>query len=685
MRKKHLLLALMALLCTTSLFAAKKVAFVYQSGYNVSKYVWDASGYQPSKDPIHIALAATYDVTDFVYAQTDVPDTTTLKTYDLVVLGEAVSGGQKLSNTMAKLVGKVPMLNMKAFVYTSGRWGWATPANPATKTTSVTINSGFENHAIFKGLTVTDGVVQIFDGTSTASNLIQGFGSVVSTSPIQTDHILANVTGTTSYAIHEITNLDKKYMLIPISSDVVTTVSENGVKLVVNACEYLMGGASGFDPDADFRIAYLYDSTYTGYVGIKEDPIFNYSILAEKNCEAINIKNFTATSTDTLAALQKYDLVVVSEAISSSHAFAKPLLTIVNKVPMLNFKSFFYKNTVWNWGAGKNPSTVSKNAEHGVSNIVVPKDFLGHELFANIEIPDSTISIFKTDTIYKNLMQAYVPAAGSYIENDTVLATVKGTDGVFNKAIHVHGTTNKYMLLPISSDAMMLNGAVNLSDNAFQLISNAVYYLLKSKSTVLPAVTPTVSMTYKNKLTEVSLSTTTADAKIYYTLDGTVPTTSSLVYSDTLSITDSCMIKAIAVKQGFDNSSVITATVLVKSMAATPSISVAVAETGKAVTITASEGATVYYTTNGGTPVVAKAVKYTVPFTLIRPCTVKAIAVQDGKLNSDIASEKITIDGYKERAKTLVWANFNDSPTVWIDTMTTQNVDLFGAKGYAYT
>ncbi|MDP4278123.1 MAG: FN3 associated domain-containing protein, partial [Bacteroidota bacterium] len=219
----------------------------------------------------------------------------------------------------------------------------------------------------------------------------------------------------------------------------------------------------------------------------------------------------------------------------------------------------------------------------------------------------------------------------------------------------------------------------------FQLISNAVYYLLKSKSTVLPASAPTVSMAYKNKLTEVSLSTTTADAKIYYTLNGTVPTTSSLVYSDTLSITDSCTIKAIAVKQGFDNSSVTIATVLVKSMAATPSISVAAAETGKAVTITASEGATVYYTTNGGTPVVAKAVKYTVPFTLIRPCTVKAIAVQDGKLNSDIASEKITIDGYKERAKTLVWANFNDSPTVWIDTMTTQNVDLFGAKGYAYT
>jgi hypothetical protein len=56
---------------------------------------------------------------------------------------------------------------MKAYNYTSGRWGWATPTNPSAKTTSVTINPGFETHEFFKDLVVTDNVVQIFDGSNT--------------------------------------------------------------------------------------------------------------------------------------------------------------------------------------------------------------------------------------------------------------------------------------------------------------------------------------------------------------------------------------------------------------------------------------------------------------------------------------------------------------------------------------
>lgn len=686
MKKRNLLLVLAALLCVTTLFAQKKVAFVYQSGYNVSKYVWDANGYNPTLDPIHIALASTFTVTDFVYTQTQIPDTTLLKTFDLVVMSEAMSGAQPLSNNMLSLVGDVPMLNMKAYVYTSGRWSWAPPANPATKTTSVTINPGFESHEIFKGLEVANGVVQIFDGSSTVSHLVQGFGTPIATGLIEQDKLIANVTGTTSYAIHEIANLSKKYMLIPISSDVVTTVSPNGVKLVINACNYLMGGASGFDPDAPFKIAYLYDSSYSGYVGIENDPIFNNSVIAEKECISVDIKSFTAASTDTLAAFEKYDLIVVSEAIGSGHAFAKPLLGLVNRVPMLNFKSFFYKNTVWNWGAGMNPSTVKNNAELGVAKIIVNNAYADHQLFANIEVEDSTITLFKTyDTLYKNLVQGYTATADGFISADKVLAKVKGTTATYN-AIHEHGTANKYMLLPISSDVMMLDGAINLSDNAFQMISNAVYYLIESRGNVLPATPPTFSLDYGNNVTHVTMSSLTTGAKIYYTKDGTVPTISSSLYSDIVDITDSCTIKAFAVKQGYDNSAVTSVAVAVKSMAATPVITVAAASTGKTVTITAEAGTTIYYTTNGGTPKTTSSV-YSAPLTITRPCVIKALVVQTGKLNSAVAEQAVAIDGYVERGLTLAWANFNTQPTTWVwantDTTTISTGDVI-AK-YAYT
>lgn len=687
MKKRHLLFCLAALFCVTSVSAQKKVAFVYQSGYNVSRYVWDANGYQPALDPVHAGLAAAFDVTDFVYASTDTANHETLKTFDLVVLSEAISGNSALGNNLVKLVGQVPILSMKAYHYTSGRWSWGAPANPATKTTSVTINPGFDTHPIFKDVVVTDGVVEIFDGSNTSSNLIQGFSSIISTGLIEAENIIAKITGTETYAIHELKNTAKPYMMIPISSDLITTVSANGVKLVVNACNYLMGGSGGFDPDAPFKMAYLYDSSYSTYPGIDNDPIFLYSVLGEKDCEAIDIKSFTATDTDTLAALENYDLIVVSEAIGSGHAFAKPLLQLVNRVPMLNLKSFFYKSTVWDWGAGANPST-TKNSEAGIPTIKVAASFMDHALFENIEMPDSTITLFNSyEGVIKNMVQGYTAKAGGFIADDDVLATVTGTTTTYN-AIHTHGAVNTYMLLPISSDAMVLDDAVNLSDDAFQLINNAVYYLLQTAGNVLPAVKPTLSATYGNGVTYVTMESLTEGAQIRYTTDGTEPTETSTLYSGTVEITTPCTIKAIAFKQGYDKSGVASIEIDVKAMAATPTITVEEAFDGKTITLAAAAGAKIYYSTNGATPDSVKSTLYVEPFTVLRPTVVKAVAVEEGKLYSEVAQETVAIDNYPTRGKTLVWANFNTEPTTWVwansDTTTTDNGDLFGKTGYAY-
>ena len=59
---------------------------------------------------------------------------------------------------------------------------------------------------------------------------------------------------------------------------------------------------------------------------------------------------------------------------------------------------------------------------------------------------------------------------------------------------------------------------------------------------------------------DVTITTTTDGATIYYTTDGTEPTTSSSVYSSAISVSQTTTIKAIAVKAGLDNSTVATAT-----------------------------------------------------------------------------------------------------------------------------
>ncbi|MEG2149739.1 MAG: LamG-like jellyroll fold domain-containing protein [Bacteroidaceae bacterium] len=63
----------------------------------------------------------------------------------------------------------------------------------------------------------------------------------------------------------------------------------------------------------------------------------------------------------------------------------------------------------------------------------------------------------------------------------------------------------------------------------------------------------------------ISLSTTTTGAEIRYTIDGSIPTATSILYGGSVLITETTMIRAIAVKAGMANSAVVSATYTIKS------------------------------------------------------------------------------------------------------------------------
>ena len=148
-----------------------------------------------------------------------------------------------------------------------------------------------------------------------------------------------------------------------------------------------------------------------------------------------------------------------------------------------------------------------------------------------------------------------------------------------------------------------------------------------------------------NSGTEVTISCATEGAKIYYTTDGTEPTASGTEYTAAISVTPPMTLKAIAVKDGMNNSDVASASYTIKGTVASPAFSLAsgAVNGGTEVTITcATEGAKIYYTTDGSDPT-AESTAYTGAISITEAVTLKAIAVKDGMNNSAVASASYTI------------------------------------------
>ena len=133
-------------------------------------------------------------------------------------------------------------------------------------------------------------------------------------------------------------------------------------------------------------------------------------------------------------------------------------------------------------------------------------------------------------------------------------------------------------------------------------------------------------------------------ATIYYTTDGTEPTTNSATYSSPITITEPTTIKAFAVNDGL-TSEIVEAAYTVSTPTATPTISLATGTytTAQSVTITCeTTGATIYYTTDGNDPTTSST-EYTTAITIDASCTLKAIAVASGLAPSAVASATYTM------------------------------------------
>lgn len=141
----------------------------------------------------------------------------------------------------------------------------------------------------------------------------------------------------------------------------------------------------------------------------------------------------------------------------------------------------------------------------------------------------------------------------------------------------------------------------------------------------------------------VSIYCSTYGATIYYTTNGLTPSSSSAKYIGPITVSSSMTIKAIAIKSGWTTSNIASEIYTLK--VATPELNPdggTYSGTQHVSIYCDTNGATIYYTTNGNPPS-SSSTKYTGPITVSSSITIKAIAYKNGWTTSNIASETYTI------------------------------------------
>jgi hypothetical protein len=196
----------------------------------------------------------------------------------------------------------------------------------------------------------------------------------------------------------------------------------------------------------------------------------------------------------------------------------------------------------------------------------------------------------------------------------------------------------------------------------------------QATGTIYPeTATPVLSLASGNysSARTVTITDATSGAVIYYTINGTYPSSSSAKYSGPITVSTTETIKAVAIAAGDTTSSLASATYTFYPKTGTPVLSLVSGNYSSAQTVTitdATSGAIIYYTTNGSTPTSSSA-KYTGPITISTTETIHAVALAIGHTTSSLASATYTI------ATVLPKPTFSVPPGTYTSTQTVAITD----------
>lgn len=412
--------------------------------------------------------------------------------------------------------------------------------------------------------------------------------------------------------------------------------------------------------EQNIEVAYIYDSNYAGY-SFDADmtyQFFEYAVPAQiENATVKAIDVADGGSAITRDSLETFRLVVISNSIQTTNPFVQSIKNAIAYVPMLNLSSELYAA----WGYGQAVQTQTNTLD-------IPEAKWNNAIFKPID-ENTPPFLSETGTIEwftdGDGIVGYSAPEGSYFANDEIYATAGGVN-----AIHLHnGSRNAYMMIPCN------NPMPSVGDAYYEMVPNIVKMLAKTKLDVTKASKPAVNEEYHHLYTTVSLASSTAKSKIYYTIDGSEPTTESTLYTTPFDIdAANVTVKAIATADGYNPSDVSEKVVSIHELAKAPEISYT--QVGDSVEITlvpVAEDAVVYYNFTGSGEV-AKSSMYESVIKLARHATITAFTGAYGEyLQSEPVSKDIVVNGEKVRidivshmdANRTDWAPAGANPTYY--------------------